>query len=109
MASIYRQENEYFHQIREYSIAYCVYVDNGGTISTFTDNMVDNIIDIAMKLKASRDYIDTCLGREIIKYDKEGNRKQKNIRSQVSEGTHKASKVRSEREYGQRYNSVPRA
>lgn len=109
MASIYRQENEYFRQIREYSIAYCVYVDNGGTISNFTDNMVDNIIDIAMKLKATRDYLAEYWGEEVIKYDKEGNRKQKKVRSKVSKGTHKADKVRSEREYGQGYNSIPRA
>lgn len=107
MASIYRQDNEYFRQIMECSIAYVRYVDNGGTISRFSDNMTNEVIDLAMKLKAHRDYVDKYLGREIIQYDEQGEKI--TVRSEVSKGTYKADKVRSEREYRQGHNSVPRA
>lgn len=107
MASIFREDNATFRQIMECSIAYVKYVENGGCISRFSGNMTNQVIDLAMKLKANRDYVDKCLGKEIIQYDEEGNKIE--VRPEVSEGTPKANKVRAKREYGQRYNSVPRA
>ena len=103
MASIFREDNETIRQIMECSIAYTKFVENGGCICTFTSDMTEQVIDLAMKLKAHRDFIDKYYGREIIKYDENGERKETAIRSKVSKGTHKADKVRSERENRQGY------
>lgn len=103
MASIFREDNDTFRQIMECSIAYVRYVDNGGCVCKFTSNMTEQVIDLAMKLKAHRDYIDKYCGREIIKYDENGERKETAIRSKIPKGTHKTNKVRSERENRQGY------
>ena len=102
--SIFREDNDTIRNMMECSIAYVKFVDNGGCICTFTNDMTNELIDLAMKLKAHRDYIDKYMGREIIQYDKEGSKV--TVRSQVSEGEFKADKVRSKRENRQGYNLV---
>ena len=104
MASIFRQDNDTFRQIMECSIAYVKFVDNGGCISRFTSNMTNEVIDLAMKLKAHRDYIDSYCGREIIQYDQEGNKIA--IRSEVPKAKSKADKIQSKREHRQGYTYV---
>ena len=104
MASIFRQDNETFRQIMERSIAYVRFVENGGCICKFTSNMTDEVIDLAMKLKAHRDYIDKYCGREIIQYDQEGNKIA--IRSEISKAKSKADKIQSKREHRQGYTYV---
>lgn len=104
MASIFREDNETFRQIMECSIAYVKYIENGGCISRFSGNMTNQVIDLAMKLKAHRDYVDKCLGREIIQYDQEGNKIA--IRSEVSKAKSKADKIQSKREHRQGYTYV---
>ena len=91
--SIFRMDEELFEEIRDYSIAYCQYVKSGGCISVFTDTMIEKTIDAVMKIKAHRDYIDESMGREIIKYDKRGERKQKKVRSKVSKAKVQANQV----------------
>lgn len=104
MASIFRQDNDTFRQIMECSIAYVKFVDNGGCICAFTTDMTNELIDLAMKLKAHRDYIDKYMGRKIIQYDKEGNKV--TVRSELPKTEHKAGKVHSEREHRQGYPLV---
>ena len=104
MASIFREDNATFREIMECSIAYVKYVENGGCISRFSGNMTNQVIDLAMKLKAHRDYVDKCLGREIIQYDEEGNKIA--IRSEVPEAKSKADKIQSKREHRQGYTYV---
>ena len=84
MSSIYKQDQAYFEELREYAIAYVQYVNNGGTISRYTDVLIDKTIDVVMKLKANRDYVNELCGKEVPKYDKDGNRKQTKVRSRVS-------------------------
>ena len=102
--SIFREDNDTIRNMMECSIAYVKFVDNGGCICAFTTDMTNELIDLAMKLKANRDYVDKCLGRELIQYDKEGNKV--TVRPKVSEGEFKADKVHSEREHRQGYNLV---
>lgn len=104
MASIFRQDNDTFRQIMECSIAYVKFVDNGGCISRFTSNMTNEVIDLAMKLKAHRDYVDKYCGREIIQYDEEGNKI--TVRSELPKAEHKTGKIRPKRENRQGYNLV---
>ena len=101
MASIFREDNATFREIMECSIAYVKYVENGGCISRFSGNMTNQVIDLAMKLKAHRDYVDKCLGREIIQYDEEGNKIA--VRSELPKTEHKTSKIRPKRENRQGY------
>lgn len=88
----------------ECSIAYVKFVDNGGCICAFTTDMTNELIDLAMKLKAHRDYVDKCLGREIIQYDEEGNKIA--VRSELPKTEHKTGKIRPKRENRQGYNLV---
>ena len=82
--SIYKEDQMIFEELREYAIAYVQYVNNGGTISNYTDTLVDKTIDAVMRLKANRDYVNEICGKEIPKYDKNGNRKQTKVRSGIS-------------------------
>ena len=102
--SIFREDNDTIRNMMECSIAYTKFVDNGGCICAFTLDMTNELIDLAMKLKANRDYVDKCLGRELIQYDEKGNKT--TVRSEVSEGEFKADKVRSKRENRQGYNLI---
>ena len=102
--SIFREDNDTIRNMMECSIAYVKFVDNGGCICAFTTDMTNELIDLAMKLKAHRDYVDKCLGREIIQYDEEGNKIA--VRSELPKTEHKAGKIRPKRENRQGYNLV---
>ena len=104
MASIFRQDNDTFRQIMECSIAYVKFVENGGCISRFTSNMTNEVIDLAMKLKAHRDYVEKYCGRDIIEYDEEGNKI--TVRSELPKAESKADKIQSKREHRQGYTYV---
>ena len=74
MKSIYRENQEYFEELREYAIAYVQYVQNGGCICKWTDTMVDKTIDVVMKIKANRDWLLECDHKPIPVYDDQGER-----------------------------------
>lgn len=71
---IIKEELEAFEKIKEYSIAFCQYINSGGNTCDFTDKMINEVIDCAMKLKANRDYLYKYCGYEIPKYDDNGTR-----------------------------------
>ena len=75
MTSMWREDAQYYEQIRDYAIAYTTYVSSGGCTCTFTSDLIDKTIDVVMKLKAHRDEVYEFCGKDIPKYDKEGNRK----------------------------------
>lgn len=70
MKSIYRQDEEYFEELRDYAIAYCQYVKSGGCISNYSDSLIEKTIDVVMKIKANRDFV--C--GYSVQYDSKGNR-----------------------------------
>ena len=72
--SIYRENEQLFEQLREFAIAYVQYVQNGGCICAFTSNMVDKTIDVAMKLKANRDWLLATSNKPVPVYDEYGDR-----------------------------------
>lgn len=71
---IIKEDLEVFEKIRDSSIAFCQFINGGGNICDFTNKMIDDVIDYAMKLKANRDYTYKYLGYEIPKYDDTGNK-----------------------------------
>ena len=70
--SIYRQNEEYFEELRDYVIAYVQFVKSGGCVSEYTDKLTDKTIDIVMKIKANRDYVNRCMNYPEILYDQKG-------------------------------------
>lgn len=72
--SIYRENQKYFEELRDYVIAYVQYVNSGGCTCVYTDNLVDKTIDLVMKIKGNRDYVAKCCNQLIPVYDEMGNR-----------------------------------
>jgi len=74
MKSIYRENEELFEELREYAIAYVQYVQNGGCICQWTTTMVDKTIDVAMKIKANRDWMLESCHEPVPAYNEYGDR-----------------------------------
>lgn len=65
---------EQCEQIMEYAIAFCQYINTGGSVCEFTSTMVDKIIDCAMILKADRDFTYKYIGKDIPMYNPDGSK-----------------------------------
>ena len=63
---------EQFEKIRNYAIAFCEYVNSGGSVCDFTDKMIDKVIDCAMLLKADRDEMYSRIGIVVPIYNPDG-------------------------------------
>lgn len=72
--SIYKQDQKYFEELRDYVIAFVQYTKSGGCTCAYTDNLIDKTIDLVMKIKANRDYVASCCNIAIPLYDNQGNR-----------------------------------
>ena len=71
---IIKQDLESFEKIRDSAIAFCQYINAGGVVCDFTQKMVDDVIDSAMKLKANRDFKYKYLGYDIPIYNDNGDK-----------------------------------
>lgn len=76
---IIKQDLEAFEEIRDYAIAFCQFVNAGGSSCDYTNELINKCIDEVMKLKANRDYVYKYLGYEIPVYDEQGLKIQKII------------------------------
>ena len=69
---IIKQDLESFEKIRDSAIAFCQYINAGGSVCDFTEKMINDVIDIVMKLKANRDFKYKYLGYDIPMYNDNG-------------------------------------
>lgn len=67
-----KQDLEAFEQIREFAIAFCQYINAGGSTNDYTNALIDKVIDETMKLKANRDRLYKYCGYDIPMYDDTG-------------------------------------
>ena len=65
MKSIWQEDYELMNELRNYTISYCTFVESGGKVGDFVDVLLNKTIAVATKIKANRDYIAECLGRDI--------------------------------------------
>lgn len=63
--SIWKENYELMIQLRNFSIAYCTFVEAGGKIGDVSDALINKAIACAIQIKENRDYIDKSLGYKV--------------------------------------------
>lgn len=63
--TIWKENYELMLQLRNFSIAYCTFVEAGGKAGDVETSLINKAISVAVKIKENRDYIEIALGRDV--------------------------------------------